>query len=204
MAANENQTITLASYESSVPQYTEGTPSEPSDELKDFMQKFLDFSPAPAAKDTEIMEIGSAVGRDADFIEGLGYKVERTDVVLEFLEHQQEKGSEASFFDALTSMRGKQYDVIYAMAVFHHFNHEQFLKAINNVHLHLKDNGVFAMAIKRGVGESYSEHKIGKPRYYLRWTEEQLIEVFGQNNFVVQDIVPAIHKEWNMCIVTKA
>jgi hypothetical protein len=57
----------------------------------------LSYLPKTAA----ILELGSAHGRDADYIESLGYKIYRTDAVKAFVDYLQAKNHDASVLNAI-------------------------------------------------------------------------------------------------------
>ena len=90
MSLSENDE-TLAVYETSVQKYIDGTPSVVDGHVKTWIDETLALVPQNA----RILEIGTATGRDADYIEAQGYYVERTDATKAFVALQREQGHEA-------------------------------------------------------------------------------------------------------------
>lgn len=80
---------TLESYEAHAQEYVEGTTQETLADTKRWIDGFLDGLP----RTIEIIEIGSAFGRDALYIERQGYRVQRTDAVRNFVELLRHGGS---------------------------------------------------------------------------------------------------------------
>ena len=74
----DNQTVTLNTYELNAQNYIDRTPSSIEGDYKQYLDNFLSC----VGKEAKILEIGSAVGRDADYIDSKGYSVTRTDACL--------------------------------------------------------------------------------------------------------------------------
>jgi predicted TPR repeat methyltransferase len=58
------------------------------------------------------------------------------------------------------------------------------------IHKALNDGGRFAFSLKQGDGEGWSEEKLGAPRYFCYWTQEQIEQVLsktGYSSFEVTD-----------------
>ena len=62
------------------------------------MRRFADMLPSGG----RVLDIGSGPGWDADFLEGLGVRVHRTDVTAEFRDFQAERGQQVDALDVLT------------------------------------------------------------------------------------------------------
>jgi SAM-dependent methyltransferase len=127
------------------------------------------FGPEPSAKREEalremisnvpvdglVLEIGSASGRDADFIESLGPKVRRTDITRGFIELQSKRGKQVDYLDILTSDYDGPYDAIFAMCVMLHVAPDATDTVLAKVADALKPNGVFLVSV-REVGDAHS------------------------------------------------
>lgn len=123
-----NQDITLATYEVEVQKYIDRTPSIISDGFKAYIDLFLSKIPLTA----DILEIGCATGRDADYIETPGYRVTRTDIVEAFILYQRRLGREIESYSAIDGDMARSFDLIIATAVFLHFSDTQFRAAVAN------------------------------------------------------------------------
>ncbi|MEX3008514.1 class I SAM-dependent methyltransferase [Hoeflea sp. TYP-13] len=197
---DKNQHITIKTYQENPQHFIDRTPSEIGGEFKDFLDRIL----ARVPMDAEILEIGTATGRDADYIESRGYSVMRTDIVDAFVEFQRSKGSYACKFDALTGDLAKTFDLVLASAVFHHFNNRQFDQALENTHKHLKCGGYFALAVKHGKGEEYSEEKMESPRYFRYWRADELEDRLMGHGFEVEEMRLGEGGKWLLCIAFRS
>ena len=192
----DNQNITIETYENGITQYFESTDKEVTGEFKDYIDSFLALVPQDAA----ILEIGSATGRDADYIESQGYTVTRTDVVEGFLDYQREQGHTVEKYDAIAGDLSKTFDLIIATAVFLHFDDEQFSQALHNTKRHLNPGGYFAISLKQGEGEEYSEHKMDSPRYFKYWDKKTLQTALTDVGFSIHAVSESPDRKWIRCI----
>lgn len=197
---DENQEITLEAYEKDYLKYIEGTRNDISDTLKEY----LDYSLSKIPKGTEILEIGSATGRDADYIEKKGYVIQRSDAVVSFVEYMKQNGHDAQMFNVLTDSLNKEFGAVIATAVLLHLNSEQFEKALSNIRQHLASDGVLVIAMKVGTGEEYSTHKMNTARYFKYWQPEELSNAVSFQGFNVQESKILSGTKWLTCIATKA
>lgn len=161
---------TLASYEDRYQAYIDGTTREVSGGVKAWIENAL----KGLAFDARIMEIGSAYGRDALFIEKCGYRVHCTDAVPSFIGVLHAKGLHASFFDLLKDTFEERFDLIFANAVLLHFTRAETENTLEKVLSALHENGRFAFSLKQGEGEKWSEEKIGRPRFFHYWRREDI------------------------------
>lgn len=173
--------ITLHSYEQGISQYISGTASETNGVVKDWIDQFLSLLPPNA----QIIEIGSAFGRDAKYIESCGFSVDRTDATIGFIHLLQNEGHLVSKFNILTDDFTSQYDLVFANAVFLHFNHEELVGVLKKVWLNLNSHGILAFSVKHGTGEEWTSEKIGNPRYFCYWQKETMQPVLESLNFEV-------------------
>ncbi|MCA9324923.1 class I SAM-dependent methyltransferase [Candidatus Saccharibacteria bacterium] len=163
-----SNTETLDTYETHVQEYIDNTDHQVSGFLKNWIDEVLALVPV----DGDILELGSAFGRDADYMESHGYKVRRTDATRKFVELLRQQGHEATNLNAITDDLGGPYDLVFANAVLLHFTPEEFTLTLAKVHDALKPGGVFACSLKRGTGSEMSVIKLGAPRYFKYWEVE--------------------------------
>ena len=116
---------TLQSYEAHVTEYIAGTPQAVDGHVQDWIDRSLSYISAGST----ILEIGSAFGRDADYIESHGYRVERTDATKSFVEFLRKHGHDAKVLNALTDELGGPYDMALANAVLLHFTPDEAARA---------------------------------------------------------------------------
>ncbi len=173
--------VTLESYELGVQEYIDGTSHEVSRSFKGWIDATLSYLPAHA----QIIEIGSGFGRDARYIESLGFRVERTDAAEAFVSFLQGKGFAARTFNILTDAFDAQYDLLFANAVFLHFTPEELETVFAKVHTALNKDGILAFTVKRGEGQEWSNAKLGRPRYFCYWSENRILPLLERAGFEV-------------------
>lgn len=181
--SNSNQQ-TVQAYEDHVQDYIDGTPQTVDGILKNWLDKTLDLTPP----DAHILELGSAMGRDATYLQQKGYTVECTDVAEGFVKLLQDKGFNARKLDAVTDAITGSYDLILASAVLLHFTREETAQVLRKVYEALSDGGLFAFTLKEGEGEEWSNEKLGAPRFFCYWTADQIAEYLQDAGFEKIDI----------------
>lgn len=195
-----NNERTLETYNNGVQQYIDNTPQVVDGAVK----KWLDALFAGVQYDARILEIGSAFGRDARYIESMGYSVHRTDAATGFVDYLRAKGEHAEMLNVLTdSINEGFYDVVFADAVFLHFNEEEFLVALKNVHLGLSSQGRLGLTLKNGDGEEVARHKMNDDRYFKYWRKPELVRTLSEAAFKVVSIDQAMDDKWLHLIAEK-
>lgn len=194
--ANTANEITLQSYDSNVEAYVAGTPTQVSGVFKTWIDATLAFM----QQDVRIIEIGSAFGRDAAYIESQGFKVERTDATQGFVTLLQEQGYEARSFNVLTDAFEGSYDLIYASAVFLHFTPTEFAQVLAKIHQSLTSQGILSFSVKVGTGEQWETAKLGSPRYFCYWTQEALAELLHEVGF---ELVESYISDVFICVIAR-
>lgn len=186
LMANDNtlshpNNCTLEAYESRIEAYINGTPSEVTGALKTWIDKTLSLLP----EQPRIIEIGSAFGRDALYMESQGYHVERTDATKGFVDLLEHKGYSARLFNILTDSFTSTYDFVYANAVFLHFTPDELHLILNKIHYALSKEGYLSFSVKQGVGEEWTSVKVGNPRYFCYWQAEPLQSLLEACGFII-------------------
>jgi SAM-dependent methyltransferase len=156
---------TLAAYESRVQEYLRGT-SWPAQELLAFLDQFTSL-----AGEGPVLEIGSGPGLDADYLEGRGVRVIRTDATPAFVSLLRDAGHDARLLDARTDPLGGPYQGILANAVLLHLSRDQFEDLLRRARAAIVPGGVLAFTLKEGDGAAWSEQKLGVPRHFTYWRE---------------------------------
>jgi 2-polyprenyl-3-methyl-5-hydroxy-6-metoxy-1,4-benzoquinol methylase len=101
-----------------------------------------------------VLEVGSATGRDADFIESRGARVRRTDATQAFLDLQAKRGKHVERLNLLTDALGGPYDAILAICVLIHIERAHTDSVLRKIRSALRPGGVFLVAVWRGTGET--------------------------------------------------
>ncbi len=175
--------VTIHSYELSIDEYIARTPAEVGT-LKTWIDATLNLLPPHP----HIIEIGSAFGRDADYMESLGFEVERTDATEGFVNLLQQNGHAAYRFNILTDEFSSQYDLIFANAVFLHFKPKELQKALVKIGASLEQGGLLAFSVKQGEGEEWTTAKLGQPRYFCYWSADTICSLLESAGFEITTI----------------
>ncbi|WP_235973794.1 class I SAM-dependent methyltransferase [Parasphingopyxis marina] len=194
---------TLATYNSHASEYVAGTTHVVFGAIRDWINEALAGLPLDAA----LLEIGSAIGRDAAYIHEQGYEVECTDASTAFVQHLRRLGFEAKLFNVLNDAFTAKYDLIIANAVLLHFDRQEFAEALRKSSRALKPNGRFAFSLKRGDGEEWSDEKLNAPRFFCYWQPEDLAPLLSRARFsswaINEVATERAHAEW-LYIVARA
>ncbi|EPY02570.1 class I SAM-dependent DNA methyltransferase [Magnetospirillum fulvum] len=193
---SDSNDATLRTYRDHVQDYIDGTAQSVSGATQDWIDAALAGLPDTA----RLLELGSAFGRDAAYIESHGFALECTDAVPEFVACLQAAGHNARLFNALTDDLNSSYDLIFANAVLLHFTRDEFASVLGKMLRALAPGGRFAFSLKRGEGESWSSAKVGAPRFFCYWEPEPLDSALRRAGFFTWTIDEArtgrAHPDW--------
>lgn len=177
MSSDNQQTV--QAYDEHVQEYIAATPNKVTREWEVWINENLDHLDKSAA----ILEFGSAFGRDADYMESQGYRVQRTDASAGFVSLLQKQGHDAKLLNALTDPLPSNLDMVFASAVLLHFTREEAGEVIRKVYAALRDHGRFVFSLKIGDGEETSDAKLGAPRYFCYWQAPAIEKVLADAGF---------------------
>lgn len=170
-------------YEESHVEYLETTPTVVRGAMKEWMDRTVLGVPTWA----RILEVGSGSGRDADYFESLGYRVQCTDVAQPFVERLRAHGKEAKYLDAVRDPFPADLDVIFANAVVCHFEKPQFSQFLARARAALRPDGVLSFSTK--FGEEYEptskQSRLPATRKFSRWPTDELLKFLDTHDFDV-------------------
>jgi SAM-dependent methyltransferase len=132
-----------------------------------------------------VLELGSGPGRDADYLEGRGLRVIRTDGAASFVEMMRRKGHDAHRLDLRTDAFGGPHDAVLADAVLLHLTPDQLEVVLRRLRAAVRDGGLLAFTVKQGTGAGWSMEKLGRPRYFAYWQEHALRRVLARAGWAV-------------------
>ena len=135
----ETNKQTLDAYESGVQQYIQHTPNS----RGAVVEHWINVSLEGVHKESKILEIGSAFGRDASYIESRGYHVDKTDATSSFVDILKEKDPSSRLLNIVTDEIDDTYDLVIANAVLLHMNNDETKLVIDKVHRALNAGGTF-------------------------------------------------------------
>jgi SAM-dependent methyltransferase len=187
---------TLNAYAARVQAYVDGTAPEVGGEVKLWIDRLLSGL-APSAR---MFELGSAFGRDADYIRGRGFVLQCSDAVPGFVALLRARGLEARLFNALTDPLDGPYELIFANAVLLHFTAQELDCVLVKLRAALAPGGVLAFSLKQGEGEEWSSAKLDAPRFFRYWRAQDLPARLAAAGFARWEIVEArtsrAHADW--------
>ena len=165
--------LTLQSYNDHIQDYVAANKKVVEGSLKDWIDKVLKL----VFKGGKVLELGSGYGRDAAYIESHGYEVIRTDAAKGFVELLKSKGFKTRKLNVLTDDFGTDFDLVFAQAVFLHFNPKQLKQILRKSFDSLKPGGILAFSVKEGKGEGWPKDYMGVPRYFCFWEKPELQKI---------------------------
>lgn len=187
--SKENQT-TVQTYEQDFDKYMDALDQAP--HHTEWLRKGLIGIP----KDARIFEVGSGSGRDASFIESLGYSVQRSDVADSFITYLQKNKHSVQKFDLLSDdFSDSPYDVIIANAVLLHFTRKEFLMSVQKISNSLSIGGKFIFCLQNGTGEEWKVNK-GGPRYFCYWRKDEVDNILAQQNIEIESYSITPDNKW--------
>ena len=183
---SETNSRTIETYNSHIQEYVENTPHE----VTDLAEVWLDTIIEDLPKDSRILEIGSGIGHDAEYLEREGFTVERTDATPGFVELLKSRGYEARVLNVLKQRIIGSYALVLADAVLPHFTPDETKVVSENVFNSLVAGGKFACSLRIGVRDGWSDEKLGAPRYFYYWAQEDietLLRKVGFSDIIATD-----------------
>lgn len=191
--------VTLDTYNTHVDAYAKAAASE----LNPSLAFWLRYCVKDLPFDSAILEVGSGLGADADFIESLGFKVVRTDGAASFVEYQRNLGKHVELLDLRTDELGGPWDLVLADAVLLHFPPDQAFDLAVKVRQSLAEGGRFALSLKTGQGSGFSMEKLGAPRFFAYWSAPDAISMLFKAGFVrVEQVGASLTGPWIHLVAT--
>ncbi len=193
-----DNSMTLSSYEAHIEEYLAGTPQEVTGHVK----AWIDAAVAEMPSNGSVLELGSAFGRDAAYLESLGCQVDRTDATEGFVKLLQKLGHTARVLNALSDDYGGPYGMIFADAVLLHFTPVETATVLNKAYESLSQDGILAFTVKKGNGQVWSDEKLNAPRYFYYWQPDDLRVLINNAHFEHIEIGEAASNETEWLMVT--
>ncbi|WP_394537649.1 methyltransferase domain-containing protein [Lysobacter enzymogenes] len=177
---HRNNRRTVAAYEGYARGYAAAVPATPSGRAAEDLRRLA----AAAGPSGRVLEIGSGPGWDADFLETLGLRVQRTDVTAAFVDLQIERGKAASRLDVLREEIEGVYDGIAMLYVLQHFEREQVDAVLDKLARALVANGALLMSHMLGEGEEWEGD--GGDYRVVRWPAAAMDQRLARAGFAVE------------------
>ncbi|MGV8886277.1 MAG: class I SAM-dependent DNA methyltransferase [Microbacteriaceae bacterium] len=185
--------VTVASYEQHSASYISANAARPGPLEIAFMERLAALLPTGA----RVLELGTGPGRDADVLERLGLRVDRTDVTRAFVERLRAAGHSARVLDALTAEwkhphaaageAAPAFDAVFASAVFLHFSRENLRTVLTTAARH---TSLLAFTIRDDDGEVWVDIKGEELFHFTYWREAALRQLLSATGW---DVVELTH-----------
>jgi len=156
---------TIAAYEAGADAYQQAEATHNPPALSAFLREVA----TQLEPGTEVLEFGSATGKDAAALEGYGVRVHRTDATAAFVSRLRARGLRAEVLNALTDEPGGPWSAMYAGAVFLHFDEAEFAHVLVRTAAATVPGGYLAFTLKEGDGAHWTTAKLGQPRHFTYW-----------------------------------
>lgn len=174
---------TLAAYQDGVDAYFAGTPAGVAKAVTVLLDEVVAHVPGG-----KVLELGSGPGREALYLEQRGLRVDRTDATPAFVGRLQQAGHQARVLDVRSDDLGGPFDAVLANAVLLHLDRDDFGHAPRVCHAASRPGGVFALTLKEGDGEAWSDAKLGQPRWFVYWREPALRKALIDAGWTVNQV----------------
>ena len=178
--AHSNNGRTVAAYENYARRYAANVSPQPSDSGASALRRLAALLPSGG----RVLEIGSGPGWDADFLEGLGVQVHRTDVTAAFRDFQAERGRQIDALDLLADEIAETYDGILMLCVLQHFERTELDAVLRKLVNALSDEGALLLSHPLGEDEFW-EHTASGDYRVVRWSSALLDDRLQHSGFTV-------------------
>ncbi len=180
--SDQDNDITLASYETAVDRYLEHS-APPGPEMVRHLDRFSDL-----VGSGRVLELGSGPGWDALHLEARGVRVTRSDATQAFLTRLRTAGHDALHLDVRTDNLGGPWDGLLADAVLLHLSRPQLEQLLGRARNAVREGGVLGITLKEGDGSAWTTDKLDQPRHFTYWREPALREVLTQTGWTVRHL----------------
>lgn len=161
---------------------------------RDKLEKLIKVSFSSLPKHAKVFEIGSGDGKNAKFIENLGFKVTASDTADAFIKATRSQRLNTIKFNAIEDNFSEKYFAIFCWRVFVHFTKRDALKVIQKVYNNLENGGIFIFnAINREFKkidnewvDFEGEYHMGVERYYNYFYQKDLDNIIKQTKFKIE------------------
>ncbi len=170
--ATSNRT-TIASYEDVALDYAQSTAPKGGSDDNPVLQRFRDALP-PGGR---VLEIGSGPGWDADWLEGRGLNIRRTDATVAFVDFQRSRGKTAELLDVVTDPVGGPCAGVIARHVFQHIDRPLLPHVLAKLSRALTAGGAFLVTLREGHRDLVERGDSGNTYLVAEWQKPDLDKI---------------------------
>lgn len=171
---------TLSAYQDGVDAYLAGTPATVADAVAALLNEVVTHVPGG-----HVLELGSGPGREAEYLEQRGLRLDRTDATPAFIERLRAAGHQARVLDVRCDDLGGPFDAVLANAVLLHLARDDAALALQACWRATRPDGLLALTLKEGDGEAWTAAKLGTPRWFVYWREAGLRRALSEAGWTV-------------------
>ncbi len=165
-------------------------------------------------KGSKILEVGSADGENAKYIQSLGYNIIASDIADDFLKAIKKEGLNPIKFNLLEDTFETKYKVIFCWRVFVHFTKKDAIKALNKSYEALEENGLLILNIINRKCKTVDsewvdfpdEYHIGIERYFKYYSKAEFDEIVSKTKFKIkkfQNTIAENNINWMIYVLSK-
>ena len=180
-------------------------------ELQDFIKETFNEIP----KGSKVLEVGSADGENAKYIQELGFDVTPSDVADDFLNAIKENGLNPIKFNILTDDFKDNYYAIFCWRVFVHFTKKDSLNALKRSYEFLENNGLFILSVInrecKTVDNEWVDfpdvYHLGEDRFFNYYSKEEMDKIIANTKFKIKDFHDSIAEngiKWLVYVLIKS
>ncbi|HTM82260.1 class I SAM-dependent methyltransferase [Asticcacaulis sp.] len=172
---------TVAGYDASAAGYAAETDHAPTPDHVEALDRFV----ASVRTGGRVLEVASGAGWDADWLEGKGLQIRRTDLSEGFITFQRERGRAVDSLDLITGDLGGPWDGIVALYVIQHVGRDLVDGVIGRLAKALRPCGTLLMSFQEGEGERVSVAPEGTYQV-VRWEEVAMVDCLSRHGLAVE------------------
>ncbi len=162
----------------------------------------------------KVLEVGSADGENAKYIQKIGYNVTASDIADGFLNAIRDNGLTPIRFNLLKDDLKDKYNAIFCWRVFVHFTKKDSINALNRCYDALENNGLLIMNVInrdcKNVDNEWidfpDDYHLGVDRYFNYYSKEQFDELINNTRFKIKDFQDTIDEDgvkWLIYVLKK-
>ena len=100
----------------------------------------------------------------------------------------QRDGLSPLLLDVLRDDLGGPWDAVVAFAVLLHLTPDELACVLDQTHTAVRPGGRLALSVKEGDGSAWSDHKLGRPRFFTYWRPDPLARLLDEHGWTVDDL----------------
>ena len=86
-----------------------------------------------------------------------------------------------------------------------HLTADELASLLDRIHDAVRPGGTLALSVKEGDGSAWSEHRLGRPRFFTYWRPDPLTRLLGEHGWTV-DVLErhaGARDDWILVIATR-